>query len=211
MIYGGVGKNPSTPQGCWTYLFPFLWPLQPHSCARPRSPSWYSLCRSGRVKMNVSGPDRGMYFLIPEFFQLILLIPLVLFILDFHKPLLHKLMRALPYFPLPLPLHPDVFIVRLPPGILMNVLWWRLPPAGYTDSLIVMILFSASNSAFLTRRSLWFPWWLVSVGSLWVTCTPSYIKNSLTSGVNLLKNVSAMSNRNPTSCGSASILKRKNV
>ena len=42
----------------------------------------------GGKKMNISGPSRGMYFLIPEFLHLMPWIPLVPVILDFHKPIL---------------------------------------------------------------------------------------------------------------------------
>ena len=74
-----------------------------------------------------------------------------------------------------------------------------------------MILFYASNAAFMNRRSIWFPWWLVYVVSLWVTCTPSDINNYLTSGLKLLKNVAAMPNGNTISCGSESVLNRDRV
>ena len=95
--------------------------------------------------------------------------------------------------------------------MLINVLLWRLTPAGCTADFIFMILFSDSNAAFMTRISLWFPWWLVYVGSLWGIFTPYDINNYLTSGLKLLKNVAEMSNGNPNSCGSAFILKRKRV
>ena len=108
-------------------------------------------------------------------------------------------------------LKPAVFIEGISLGMLMNVLWCRSQPAFCTANFIVLILFYYSTAAFMTRISLWFPWWLVSFGSLWWTCNPYDIKNYLTSGLNLLKNAVAVSNRNPTSCGSASILKRKQV
>ena len=76
---------------------------------------------------------------------------------------------------------------------------------------IVLVLFYVSASLFLTSRSLWFTWWLVYVGTIWVTFTPSDIKNSLTPDLKLLKNVAKMSNGDPTSCGSASILRMKRV
>ena len=98
-IWGGW-YTPSTPQGCWTYLLPFLWTLQPYSYARPRYPSLYSWCQSGRGKMNVSGLSKGMYFLIPEFIHLMPWIPLVPVILDFHNLLLQKLIHIPPLFTL---------------------------------------------------------------------------------------------------------------
>ena len=104
-----------------------------------------------------------------------------------------------------------VVIEGLPPDMLINVLCWRLSTAGCNDAFVVMILFSASTAAFLTRISLWFPWWLVSFGSISGTYTPSDINNSLLSGLKLLKNVATISNRNPYYCRIASILKRNRV
>ena len=104
----GSWYTPSTPQGCWTYLSPFLWPLRPHSCTRSRSPSWYSWFQSGRVKINISGSSRGVYFLIPEFTCLMPWIPLVLVLLDFYKPLLQKLVCTPPLFPLPFTCFPKI-------------------------------------------------------------------------------------------------------
>ena len=74
-----------------------------------------------------------------------------------------------------------------------------------------MILFYFSTAAFLASRSLLFPWWLVSVGGLGGICITSDIKNYLTLGLKLLNNVAEISNSNPTSCRSASTLKRKRV
>ena len=78
-------------------------------------------------------------------------------------------------------------------------------------SFIFLVLFSYSTTAFMTKGSLWVTCWLVSIGDLGGTWTPSDIKNCLTSGLNSLKNVSAISDRNTTSCGSASILNSKRV
>ena len=77
MVGGGGWYTPSTPQGCWTCLLTFLWPFRPHLCKRPQSPSCYSWYQSGRGKMNVSGPSKEIYFLIPEFLHLMPWIPLV--------------------------------------------------------------------------------------------------------------------------------------
>ena len=93
----------------------------------------------------------------------------------------------------------------------MNVLGWRLPPAGCTTAFIVLVIVSTSTATFLTRRRLWFSWWLVSIGSIWGTCTPSDIKNYRTSCLKLLKNFAEISNGNPTSCSSTSILKSKHM
>ena len=90
-----------TPQGRWTYLLNLLRTLQPYSCIRPQSPTWYCWCRLGREKMNVYGSSRGMHFLIPGFLRLMPWIPLVPVTLCFHKPLLHKIMHTTPLFPLP--------------------------------------------------------------------------------------------------------------
>ena len=87
----------------------------------------------------------------------------------------------------------------------MNVLGWQLALAGYIAAFIVLVLFSASATAFLTKGGLWFPWRLFSVGVLGGTCTPSDINTSLMSGLKLLKKVAAIY----TLCGSALILDRK--
>ena len=80
--------------------------------------------------MNLSGTSRGVYFLIPEFLQLVPRIPLVPVILGFNKPLLKKLMHT-PHFSatielfssaLKLLINPSVLIEGLPPGMLMNIL-----------------------------------------------------------------------------------------
>ena len=64
---------------------------------------------------------------------------------------------------------------------------------------------------FLTRRSLWFPLWLLSVGGLGEKCKPSDIKNSITSELKLLKKIAEMSNGYAIYWCIASILKRKRV
>ena len=99
----------------------------------------------------------------------------------------------------------------LSPSIPMNILGWRIPLDGCTDNFIALILFSDSTDIFMTKSSLWFPWWLVSVGGIEKKWTPSGIKNSLMAGLVLLKNFAEMYNGNTTSCGSASILKRNRV
>ena len=86
-----------------------------------------------------------------------------------------------------------------------------LTPTGFTADFIVMILFPASAAEFLTSRSLFLLLLLVYVGSLWLTRTPSVIKNSLTSELKLLNNIAAMSYGNPTLCVSGYILKRNLV
>ena len=91
------------------------------------------------------------------------------------------------------------------PRISMNVLGWRLLLAVCIADFIVMISFSDFTATFLTKRRIWLTWWLVSVGDLGGTCTPSYIKNYLTSGIKLLKKVAVTSNGNADSCGIASI------
>ena len=66
------------------------------------------------------------------------------------------------------------------PGITSSACWFHW-------CFIVLDLFSAYTAAFLTKGSLWIPWWLVFVGGLGRSCTHSYIINSLTSGLKLLK------------------------
>ena len=115
-----------------------------------------------------------------------------------HKRLLHMITHIPPVLPLPysfflsdwnlLP-NPDIFIEGFLPIIIMDVLGWRLSPDGCTSNFTVLVLFYAYTAAFLTKISLWFPWWLVSVSSFGVTCTPSDIKNPLTSGIKLLKSL----------------------
>ena len=83
----GSWYTPITPQGCWTHLLPFLWTLQPHSCERMCSTSWYYWCQTGRGKINIYIPSRGMYFMIPEFIHLMPWITLVSILLDHHNPL----------------------------------------------------------------------------------------------------------------------------
>ena len=86
-----------------------------------------------------------------------------------------------------------------PPIIPMNVLGCWLPLAGCTSAFIVLSFFYSCTTAFMTKMSLWFPWWLVSVGGLGVTWTPYDIKNSLILGLKFLKKVALMSNGNTTS------------
>ena len=96
----GSWCTPIAPQGHLTYLLPFLWPLKSYSYIYPQSPTWYCRCQSGRGEMNIPGPYGGMHFLIPRFIRLITWIPLVPVPLDFHKPLMQKLMHTPPLFPL---------------------------------------------------------------------------------------------------------------
>ena len=70
----------------------------------------------------------------------------------------------------------------------MNVLVWRLPLAGRTATYIALIFFSPSKAPFMTKKSLYFPWWLVSVGGLEGICTPSNINNSHV-GTQVVENV----------------------
>ena len=55
-------------------------------------------------------------------------------------------------------LKPNIYVEGFPESVPMNDLGWRLPLYGCTAAFIVLILFSASTAAFLTKRSLWFPW-----------------------------------------------------
>ena len=96
---------------------------------------------------------------------------------------------------------PAICVEGVPTSNTTNVLGWRLALTVCTAAFIVLIFFSASTAAFLTKRSLWFHWWLVSVGRLGGTWTPSDINNYLTLVMKLLKKVAAMSNVNTTSCG----------
>ena len=50
--------------------------------------------------------------------------------------------------------NPVICIEGFPAIIPMNVLGWRLPIAGCTAAFIVMIFFSTSTAAFLTKKSL---------------------------------------------------------
>ena len=69
----------------------------------------------------------------------------------------------------------------------MNFLVCRLPLAGCTADFIFLILFSAPIAAFLTKRSLLFTWWLVSIGDLGGTFIYYDINNYLTQGLKLFK------------------------
>ena len=93
----------------------------------------------------------------------------------------------------------------------MNVLVWQLPPAGFTADFIVIVFLYASMSAFLTKRSIWFPWRLVLVGGIWGNWTLSDIKNYLTLGLKLLKRVAYIYNGNTVSCGGELTLKSNRV
>ena len=95
------------------------------------------------------------------------------------------------------------FYWGLPPNMAMNFLGYWLSLDGCIATFIVLVLFSNSTAAFLTKRSLWFTWWLFSVGGLGGTWNPSDIKNYLTSEIKLLKKVEAMPNGKTTSYGSA--------
>ena len=124
----GSWYSPGTPKGCWTYLLNSLWPLQPQSFARPWYPSWYYYYQWSRGKMNISGPSRGVYFLIPEFLRLMLWIQLVPVLLNFHKPLLQKLVHNPPLFPLP-----QIFFVRLKASAKSSRFYWGTPPGNYHE------------------------------------------------------------------------------
>ena len=98
------------------------------------------------------------------------------------------------------------FFYWFPQSMTMNLIWWRLPSSVCTATFIVLVLFYAYTDALLRKISLWFPWWLMYIGSLGVICTPYGIKNSIMSGLELNKKIAVISNRNTTSCGSAYIL-----
>ena len=65
-----------------------------------------------------------------------------------------------------------------------------------------MIIFSVSTSSLLKKISPWFPWRLVSIGSVGRLWTPSDIKKSLTQVLKLLKKVAVISNGKTASDGS---------
>ena len=71
----------------------------------------------------------------------------------------------------------------------MNVLGCWLPLDGCTANFIVIIFFCASTAEFMTKRSLCYPWRLVLIDSLGGNWTPYDIKNSIISGLKLLKKV----------------------
>ena len=116
-------------------------------------------------------------------------------LLGLHKPLQKLPPHITPVLPLPciflsdlnLPYKPAIFIEGFPQSIPMNVLVWQLPPSGCTTHFIVLVFFSTSTDEFLTKGGLFFSWSLVPISSLWVICTPSYINNSIASGLKLLK------------------------
>ena len=91
----------------------------------------------------------------------------------------------------------------------MNVLGWRIPIPGCNAAFIVLIFFSDSTDAFMTKISLWFPWRFFPDGGLGESWTPSFINNYLPSGLMLLNNVAEMSNGNMTSCRITLILKEE--
>ena len=158
----------------------------------------------------------GDDFFTPDFFRWRPWVPLVPVSLDLHKSLLHHIMHISPVLPLPYS-----FFLHLEIYFPIHTLHWGSSPkyahkcpwvAGSTFWVhcrsYFFIFFSASTSVFMTKRSLQFPWWLVSVGSLGLTCTPYGINNSLTLGLKFLKKVEIISNGNTMSCGGAIILKR---
>ena len=93
----------------------------------------------------------------------------------------------------------------------MNVLVWWLLISVCTATFIFVILFYASVAAFIIKKILWFPCLLVSFGGLVGTWAPSDINNSLTSGLEVLKKVAAISSGNTKSCESEYILNRNRV
>ena len=212
----GSWCTPITLEGSWVYLLHFLWPLHSYLCTRPQSPTWYSQWQLGEGNDESFWYIQGDVFLIVSFLCLSPWVPLMTNPLYFHKLRLQNLTHIPSVFPLPYifslygkTLHnPAICIEGLPPSIPMNALGWWLTLDGFTAAIIVIIYFSDYTSVFLTTRSLWFPWLLVYIGIIIVTCNPYGIKNSLMSGINLLDNVAAMYNGNIPSRGSASILKK---
>ena len=93
--------TPSNPKGHWTYVLNLLWRLQLYSYIRPQYPTWYRWSQLGRGKVNISDPSRGMHFLIPGLIRIMIWIPLVPVPLNFHKPLLQKIMHNPPLFTIP--------------------------------------------------------------------------------------------------------------
>ena len=85
---------------------------------------------------------------------------------------------------------------------------WQLLLPGFTAAFIVIIFFSASTAAFLTKIIFWFSCWLVSFSGIGGNWTFSVINNFLTWRLKFLKKVVVISSSNITYCGSASILKR---
>ena len=89
----GSKCTPNTPAGRWTNLLPFLWPLRPHSYARPQSPSWYSPSKSGWEMMGISDPTSEKYFWLNDILLLRPWILLQISPLGPHKPLLQAPMH----------------------------------------------------------------------------------------------------------------------
>ena len=160
--------------------------------------------------MDISVPSNEIHFMTHNFLHLIPWVPLVPFNMGIHKPLQQLLTNITPNImltwsfssTLKLPANPEICIEGISPRMPMNILEWRLPPAGCNADFIVMVLFYAPAAELPINRSLWFTWWLVSIGITGGNCTPYYIKNYLTLGLKFPKKVTAMSNRNDTSCGS---------
>ena len=93
----------------------------------------------------------------------------------------------------------------------MNVLGCRIPYAGWNDDLIVLIFLSASTSALLTIRIIWFKWWLVLDNIIIGTLKTSDNNDSSTPLLKLSDKFSAMSNGKNYSCIIKSTLKRNRV
>ena len=115
------------------------------------------------------------------------------------------------YFTWNIPAKPEIFIGRISPSMLMNVLGWHMPPSGCTAAFVVLVFSSTYTAALLIIIILWFPCWLVYPGGIGGTCIPYDINKYLTLVLKFLKKVALIYSRKTTSCGSASILKRNRI
>ena len=169
--------------------------------------------------MQVSVPSIEIHSLPHIFLILRLWVPLLSTPQDLHKLLLQLIQHIPPVLQIPwtfssawniLP-NNVIFVEEIP--LLPIVFPWRSCDGGWHRLIVLPLLlfwfsFMPPYLLSLPKESFYFFFWFVSFVSLLVTWTPSYINNSQTLGLKLLKHFSEMYNRNTIRSEFVSILNR---